>query len=108
MQRRRRSRKVAIPNSQALSLLGKDLCESHLQVLLGGSNAGHRSNSASVSNAANDTLLSSLILNFPAFEVEDISKSGVSSAEDSSAKNIAPAHIWKSRYFWTSCFHLHV
>ncbi|WCJ27084.1 Protein DEHYDRATION-INDUCED 19 [Euphorbia peplus] len=35
--RRRRLRRVAIPNSQALSLLGRDLREAHLQMLLGGS-----------------------------------------------------------------------
>ena len=35
LQRRRRLRRVAIPSSQALSLLGRDLREAHLQVLLG-------------------------------------------------------------------------
>lgn len=98
LQRRRRLRRVAIPNSQALSLLGRDLCEAHLQVLLGGSSGGYRSNNASVSNAATDPFLSSLILNFPASEAEEISKSVVPSAEDSCTKNAAPAHIWKSRY----------
>lgn len=66
LQRRRRLRRVAIPNSQALSLLGRDLREAHLQVLLGG--GGYRSSSANVSNAATDPFLSSLLLNFPAFE----------------------------------------
>ncbi|KAK7834050.1 protein dehydration-induced 19 like protein 4 [Quercus suber] len=84
--RRRRLRRVAIPNSQALSLLGRDLREAHLQVLLG------------VVDIATDPFLSSLILNFPASEAEEISKSVVNSAEDSSVKNVAPAHIWKSRY----------
>jgi hypothetical protein len=96
LQRRRRLRRVAIPNSQALSLLGRDLREAHLQVLLGG--GGYRSNNANVSTAATDPFLSSLILNFPASEAEEISKSVVNSAEDSSVKNAAPAHIWKSRY----------
>ncbi|KAI9087705.1 hypothetical protein K1719_030337 [Acacia pycnantha] len=98
LQRRRRLRKVPMPNSQALSLLGRDLREAHLQVLLGGSNGGHRSNSSSVSNAATDPFLSSLMMNFPASEVEDNSRSGVPSGEDSSAKNLAPAHIWKSSF----------
>ncbi|KAL7235030.1 hypothetical protein ACSBR1_018498 [Camellia fascicularis] len=49
MQRRRRLRRVAIPNSQALSLLGRDLREAHLQVLLGGS--GYQSSNANSSNA---------------------------------------------------------
>ncbi|KAL0011131.1 hypothetical protein SO802_006239 [Lithocarpus litseifolius] len=94
--RRRRLRRVAIPNSQALSLLGRDLREAHLQVLLGG--GGYRSNNANVSTAATDPFLSSLILNFPASEAEEISKSVVNSAEDSSVKNVAPAHIWKSSF----------
>lgn len=99
LQRRRRLRRVAIPNSQTLSLLGRDLREAHLQVLLGGG-GGYRSNSAAVSNAAaTDPFLSSFILNFPACEAEEISKSVVTSAENSSAKNATPEHIWKSRCF---------
>ncbi|XP_024031062.1 protein DEHYDRATION-INDUCED 19 [Morus notabilis] len=96
LQRRRRLRRVAIPNSQALSLLGRDLRESHLQVLLGG--AGYRSNNASVSNAATDPFLSSLILNFPASETEEISKSVVASANDTSKEKGVSAHIWKSSF----------
>ncbi|XP_021294907.1 protein DEHYDRATION-INDUCED 19-like isoform X2 [Herrania umbratica] len=94
--RRRRSRRVAIPNSQALSLLGRDLREAHLQVLLGG--GGYRSSSANVSTAATDSFLSSLILNFPASEADEVSKSVVTSAEDTAAKNVAPAHMWKSSF----------
>ncbi|MED6222465.1 hypothetical protein PIB30_064702 [Stylosanthes scabra] len=96
--RRRRLRRVAIPNSQTLSLLGRDLREAHLQVLLGGSGGYRSSNSSTVSNAATDPFLSSLILNFPGNEAEEISKSVVTSAEDSSAKNTAPSHIWKSSF----------
>lgn len=96
MQRRRRLRRVAIPNSQALSLLGRDLREAHLQVLLGG---GYRSNNTIVSTSATDPILSSLILNFPASEAEEISKSVVANADDTSTKKAAPAHIWKSRYY---------
>ncbi|KAK2642381.1 hypothetical protein Ddye_024144 [Dipteronia dyeriana] len=95
LQRRRRLRRVAIPNSQALSLLGRDLREAHLQVLLG--SGGYRSNSASVSNAATDPFLSSLILNFPTSEAEEVSKS-VTSAEDTAAKNAAPTHMWKTSF----------
>ncbi|QHN80989.1 protein DEHYDRATION-INDUCED 19 isoform X1 [Arachis hypogaea] len=94
LQRRRRLRRVAIPNSQALSLLGRDLREAHLQVLLGG---GYRTSSTStVTNAITDPLLSSLIFNFPALEAEEICKSEVTHVEDSSS-NPAPVHIWKSR-----------
>lgn len=99
IQRRRRLRRVAIPNSQTLSLLGRDLREAQLQMLLSGGGSGYRSNSAAVSNvAATDPFLSSFILNFPACEAEEISKSVVSSAEDSSAKNVTPEHIWKSSF----------
>lgn len=94
MQRRRRLRRVAIPNSQALSLLGRDLREAHLQVLLGGS--GYRSSYANSTTAAADPFLSSLILNFPASESEDISKS-VLSADDSSIKRVVSPPIWKAR-----------
>ncbi|XWS15770.1 hypothetical protein CRYUN_Cryun34aG0030500 [Craigia yunnanensis] len=96
LQRCRRLRRVAIPNSQALSLLGRDLREAHLQVLLGG--GAYRSSSANVSNAATDSFLSSLILNFPASEGEEITKSVVTSSEDTAAKNVAPSHMWKSSF----------
>lgn len=96
LQRRRRLRRVAIPSSQALSLLGRDLREAHLQVLLGGS--GYRSSNANISNAATDPFLSSLILNFPSSEAEEISKSVVTSTEDTSAKSAAPTHMWKSSF----------
>ncbi|XP_028052600.1 protein DEHYDRATION-INDUCED 19 homolog 4-like [Camellia sinensis] len=96
MQRRRRLRRVAIPNSQALSLLGRDLREAHLQVLLGGS--GYRSSNANSSNAVTDPFLSSLILNFPSSESEDISKSVLSSADDSSVKSVTSSHRWKASF----------
>ncbi|KAF7120350.1 hypothetical protein RHSIM_Rhsim13G0180000 [Rhododendron simsii] len=94
LQRRRRLRRVAIPNSQALSLLGRDLREAHLQVLLGGS--GYRSSNANSTNATTDPFLSSLILNFPASESEDISKSMLSCAEDSSTKRVNSSPMWKA------------
>ncbi|CAN4078898.1 unnamed protein product [Withania somnifera] len=93
VQRRRRLRRVAIPSSQALSLLGRDLREAHLQVLLGGS--GYRSSSATSTTAANDSFLSSLALNYPTFEAEEISKSVLSTVEDSTTKNVTSQHIWK-------------
>ncbi|KAG5622527.1 hypothetical protein H5410_007745 [Solanum commersonii] len=93
--RRRRLRKVAIPSSQALSLLGRDLREAHLQVLLGGS--GYRSSTATSTTAAaaNDPFLSSLVLNYPTFEAEEISKSVLSSVEDSTTKSVTSQRIWK-------------
>ncbi|KAK9269324.1 hypothetical protein L1049_001095 [Liquidambar formosana] len=96
LQRRRRLRKVAIPNSQALSLLGRDLREAHLQVLLGGS--GYRSSNANASNAATDSFLSSLILNFPSCEAEEISKSTSSNFEDTSVKNATSTNTWNTSF----------
>ncbi|XP_057544654.1 protein DEHYDRATION-INDUCED 19 homolog 4-like [Amaranthus tricolor] len=96
LQRRRRLRRVAIPNSQALSLLGRDLHEAHLQVLLGGS--GFRSSAAHNSNAASDPFLSSLVLNFPGSEVDEFSKSMASSVEDTTSKNASTARYWKPSF----------
>jgi len=97
LQRHRRLCRVSIPNSQALSLLGRDLYDAHLQVLLG--DGGYRSNNTvgNVSHTATDSFLSSLILNFSTSKAEEISKSVGTSVEDSSAKNAAPSHMWKSR-----------
>ncbi|CAN0853144.1 Protein DEHYDRATION-INDUCED 19 [Linum grandiflorum] len=109
LQRRRRLRRVAIPNSQTLSLLGRDLREAHLQVLLGGSGvgSGYRSSSSSSSSAnvsttaaATDPFLSSLILNFPSSEVEEISKSVVTGAEDSFviSSSASSPYVWRSSF----------
>ncbi|KAJ6999876.1 hypothetical protein NC653_010582 [Populus alba x Populus x berolinensis] len=68
--RHRRLCRVSIPNSQALSLLGRDLYDAHLQVLLG--------------------------------DGEEISKSVATSVEDSSARNAAPSHMWKSSFQYLS------
>ncbi|KAG6484549.1 hypothetical protein ZIOFF_053069 [Zingiber officinale] len=70
--RRRRLRRFAIPSNQTLSLLGRDLREAHLQILLG--NAGRRTNNNEESNIASDSFLSSLFMNFPTSEVEESSK----------------------------------
>lgn len=94
MQRRRRLRRVAIPNSQALSLLGRELREAHLQILLGSGN--HRSSNTGASNAATDSLLSSIVLNFPPPETEETSNSSFSNADDFVSKNTTPAKTRKS------------
>ncbi|XP_011623611.1 protein DEHYDRATION-INDUCED 19 homolog 4 [Amborella trichopoda] len=93
LQRRRRLRRVALSNNSALSLLGRDLREAHLQVLLGG--GGLRSSSNNSSHIASDSFLSSLVLNLSAPEVEDISKSAICGVEDADAKNITPMQTWK-------------
>lgn len=94
LQRRRRLRRVAIPNSQALSLLGRDLREAHLQVLLG--SGGYQSSNTAASTAVTDSLLSSLVLNFPTSEVEEPSKSTISSADNFINKKTTPLQAWKS------------
>lgn len=106
-QRRRRLRRAAIPNSQAFSLFGRDLREAHLQVLLGGGVAGSggfRStdlSTASNSVAATDPFLSSLVLNFPGTETDDISKSLASATEfghSSLTKSSASSHAWRPKF----------
>ncbi|XXG90084.1 hypothetical protein AAC387_Pa12g1928 [Persea americana] len=94
VKRRRRLRRVAIPNSQALSLLSRDLREAHLQVLLGG--GGYRSSSSNASNTVTDPFLSSLILSFAGSEAEEISKSAACSADDMSLKKTTYTETWKS------------
>ncbi|KAL9234040.1 hypothetical protein vseg_008958 [Gypsophila vaccaria] len=97
LQRRRRLRRVAIPSSQALSLLGRDLREAHLQVLLGG--AGLRSSTnAPASSIANDPFLSSLVMNFPGPEVDDFSKTVAASVEDTTFKNTLTARHRKPSF----------
>ncbi|XP_008809695.1 protein DEHYDRATION-INDUCED 19 homolog 4-like isoform X2 [Phoenix dactylifera] len=96
LQRRRRLRKVAIPNTQALSLLGRDLREAHFQVLFG--TRGYQSGSTNASTAATDSLLSSLVLNFPPTEVEETAKSSVPTAEDTCIEKVTPSQTWKSSF----------
>ncbi|GAB4831154.1 hypothetical protein Ancab_005161 [Ancistrocladus abbreviatus] len=96
LQRCRRLRRVAIPSSQALSLLGRDLREAHLQVLLGGS--GFRSNTTTAANTVTDPFLSSLVLNIVGSEPDEFSKSMGSSTEDSSTKNATSARLWKPSF----------
>ncbi|KAI7754038.1 hypothetical protein M8C21_028669 [Ambrosia artemisiifolia] len=102
LQRRRRLRRVGVPNSQTLSLLGRDLRDAHLQVLLGSSSSssgGYRlssnltTSSSSSTNAVSDPFLSSLVLNFPGSETEEIAKS---SLDQTTIKT--PQHIWKSSF----------
>lgn len=94
MQRSRRLRRVAIPNNQALSLLGREIREAHLQVLLGG--GAYRSGNSTSSSGITD-LLSSLALNFPGSEAEEISKVAASATEDTSLKKVTSTKIWKKR-----------
>ncbi|KAG0499190.1 hypothetical protein HPP92_003881 [Vanilla planifolia] len=87
-------RRVAIPSSQALSLLGRDLREAHLQVLLG--SGSYRSSNTNASATTTDSLLSSLVLNFPSSEAEETSKSSFSTADDFDSKLTTSSQTWKS------------
>lgn len=107
LQNRRRLRRFVIPSSQAISLLGRDLREAHLQVLLGtggfsrSNNQNSSQNNAPV-NIASDPLLSSLVLNFPPpGDTDDGSKSSSTLGIDESfATKDVPTHTLKSRYYY--------
>ncbi|KAF6143754.1 hypothetical protein GIB67_031061 [Kingdonia uniflora] len=97
LQRRRKLRRVPVPNNQTLSSLGRDLREAHLQVLLG--RGGYRSNNTNnASDAVTDSFLSSLVLNFPASEAEEISKSIMSPNEDTPIKKTPSIQTLKSSF----------
>ncbi|OAY84222.1 protein DEHYDRATION-INDUCED 19-like [Ananas comosus] len=92
--RRHRLRRVAVPSTQSLSLLGRDLREAHLQVLLG--SGGYRSGyTTNASTAVADSLLSSVALNFPTLDPEETVKSFLPAVEDACFKKATPARNWK-------------
>lgn len=99
--RRQRLRKVALSSSQASSLLGYDLREAHLSVLLGGGGGGgyrlNGINSSGASVLVNDSLLSTLVLNFASPEPEEASKAFASSVDDFLKKSAPASQSWKSR-----------
>ncbi|KAG9140361.1 hypothetical protein Leryth_019601 [Lithospermum erythrorhizon] len=96
LQRRHRSRRDTVPRTQALSVLRRDLREAHRQMLLGGNRS--RTINESTSSVATHPLLSSLVEDFPSFEVEDISKSIESTVEDSISTSTPSQHVWRSRF----------
>lgn len=75
LQRRRRLRRIVMPNNQMLALLSRDLREAHLQVLFGNGSGSNQS------NPATESLLTSL-LNLPPVESEETLKSTVPPTED--------------------------
>jgi hypothetical protein len=90
---RRRLRRFVIPGSQGLSLLSRDLCEAHLQVLLGG---GQRSsNDNTMTNISADPLLSSFGLGFPTSDAEETSTSTISIPEETTMVKETPAGVQK-------------
>ncbi|XP_020105981.1 protein DEHYDRATION-INDUCED 19-like [Ananas comosus] len=95
IQRRRRLPRFSIPSSQAISLLGRDLNEAHMQLLLGG--GGYKSSSSMSTNAASDSFISSL-LNFPTLEAEETLKSPIPTGENACIEEETPLKIWKSSF----------
>lgn len=85
-----RLQKFPDPGNQELSLLSRDLRDTHLSTHL----AGKRQQSSS---GMTDPLLSSLVLNYPAPGAEEISKLVTSCAEDSTSQSEPAQHIWQSR-----------
>ncbi|XP_008811909.1 protein DEHYDRATION-INDUCED 19-like isoform X2 [Phoenix dactylifera] len=92
--RQRQLRRFAIPSSQTLSLLGRDLREAYLQLLLG--TGTYRSSNTGASNTSADSFLSSVVLNFPTSETEESLKSSISTTEDAYMKKVRPSKTWKS------------
>ncbi|KAL6574021.1 hypothetical protein OROHE_001563 [Orobanche hederae] len=105
MQHHSQSRRLPFPSNQALSSLPRrNLRETYSHVLQGG-NVEYRSNTAALllsssssSTSTSENFLSSLVLSFSTSEIEDVSKSLMSTLEGSSAKNIATQQYWKSRF----------
>lgn len=82
---------ISDPRSQELSLLARDLHDTHLSALLAGK--GQES-----SSGMTDPLLSSLVLKYPAPGAEEISKLVTSCAEESSSRSEPAQHIWQSSF----------
>lgn len=86
-----RLQQIPDSRSQEMSLLARDLRDTHLSAHL----AGKRQQQSS--SGLTDPLLSSLVLNYPAPGAEEISKLVTSCAEDSSRKSEPVQPIWQSR-----------
>lgn len=98
VQRGHKLRRVTIPDSQALLLLGHELREAQLQILLGGGGRLSSNNDRAPSTAATDPFFSSLTMNFHASKVEEVPKSVTSSIEELSATETASSRPWKEKY----------
>ncbi|BAD73302.1 fiber protein Fb2-like [Oryza sativa Japonica Group] len=92
----RRMRRFDIPESQALSLLSRDLRDAQLQALLGGGHRQRRSNTTAT-NISADPLLSSFGLGFSTLDSEERSKAPVPIPDDTSIHKDTPAQPWESR-----------
>ncbi|KAL6845391.1 hypothetical protein ACP4OV_024886 [Aristida adscensionis] len=90
-----RSRRYIIPESHAISLVGRDLRSSHLQALLGGGHS-HRSSNTTATNISSDPLLSSFGLNFASPDALGPSKPSSSVPDGASVHKETPAQPWES------------
>lgn len=86
-----RLQQIPDTRTQELSLLARDLRDTHLSTHLAGK--GKQQSSSGMM----DPLLSSLVLNYPAPGAEEISKLVTSCAEGSSSKSEPAQPIWQSR-----------
>lgn len=91
----RRLRRFIIPESHALSLLSRDLRDSHLHALLGGGHS-HRLSNTTTTNISADPLLSSFGLGFATPNAEEPSKSPVPIPDDTPMLKETPAQLWES------------
>ncbi|KAK6133499.1 hypothetical protein DH2020_032792 [Rehmannia glutinosa] len=103
--RRNRLRRVPIPNSQSLSLLGRDLKEAHPRSLLEGN--VHRSNNVTPLDAVTDPVISSLLSNSSSIsdQTDVISKILMSSIDDNSSRSMVSHIVWKSSSLDSSLSH---
>lgn len=95
-------RRFVIPESQALSLLNRDLRDAQLQALLGGGHRQRRSNTTAT-NISADPLLSSFGMGFSTLDSEERSKAPVPIRDDTSIHKDTPAQPWESRYIYLHC-----
>lgn len=93
--RRKRLRKVSIPSSQSFSLMGKDLREAHLQALLASSGLRPCYDDPPPA-AVPDSLLSSLVMNYPTPEADVPKPTTVSTPDDTSKNTMVSSKTWKS------------
>ncbi|KAK6133439.1 hypothetical protein DH2020_032807 [Rehmannia glutinosa] len=103
--RRNRLRRVPIPNSQSLSLLGRDLKEAHPRLLPEGN--GYRSNNVTPLDAVTDPVISSLLSNSSSIsdQTDVISKILMSSIDDNSSRSMVSHIVWKSSSLDSSLSH---
>jgi hypothetical protein len=103
LQNGHRPNRYIIPDRHAISLLSRDLRDTHLQALLEGRHSHiHRSSNTATTNISSDPLLSSFGLGFATSDVPEPSKPSSSISDVASACKEALPQPWESRYL-SSC-----